>query len=109
MRSAWEAYKGDEKVPPELMWLIDMMTYESVTYTDEDVKAAQEFMDSHRIGMDGGTATLVFPDGSADELLDAWYETTPAVCAALQKVMHCELVSTGDLYNFTQLLHRTQQ
>lgn len=107
MRSAWEAYKGDEKVPPELMWLIDMMTYESVAYTNEDVKAAQEFMDSHRIGMDGGTATLVFPDGSADELLNAWYETTPAVCAALQKVMHCELVSTGDLYNFTQLLHRT--
>lgn len=107
MRSAWEAYKGDEKVPPELMWLIDMMTYESVAYTGEDAAAAQEFMDSHRIGMDGGTATLVFPDGSADELLNAWYETTPAVCAALQKVMHCELVSTGDLYNFTQLLHRT--
>lgn len=108
MRSAWEAYKGDEKVPPDLMWLIDMMTYESVAYTEEDVKAAQEFMDSHRIGMDGGTATLVFPDDSnADELLNAWYETTPAVCAALQKVMHCELVSTGDLYNFTQLLHRT--
>ena len=107
MRSAWEAYKGDEKVPPDLMWLIDMMTYESVAYTEEDVKAAQEFMDSHRIGMDGGTATLVFPDGSADELLNAWYETTPAVCAALQKVMHCELVSTGNLYNFTQLLHRT--
>jgi len=107
MRSAWEAYAGDEKVPPDLMWLIDMMTYESVAYTDEDAAAAQEFMDSHRIGMDGGTATLVFPDGSADELLNAWYETTPAVCAALQKVMHCELVSTGDLYNFTQLLHRT--
>ena len=107
MRSAWEAYKGDEKVPPDLMWLIDMMTYESVAYTDEDVKAAQEFMDSHRIGMDGGTATLVFPDGSADELLNAWYGTTPAVRAALQKVMHCELVSTGNLYNFTQLLHRT--
>lgn len=107
MRSAWEAYEGDEKVPPDLMWLIDMMTYESVAYTDEDVKAAQEFMDSHRIGMDSGTATLVFPDGSADELLNAWYETTPAVRAALQKVMHCELVSTGDLYNFTQLLHRT--
>lgn len=108
MRSAWEAYKGDEKVPPELMWLIDMMTYESVAYTDEDAAAAQEFMDSHRIGMDGGTATLVFPDDSnADELLNAWYGTTPAVRAALQKVMHCELVSTGDLYNFTQLLHRT--
>lgn len=107
MRSAWEAYKGDEKVPPDLMWLIDMMSYESIAYTDEDAAAAQEFMDSHRIGMDGGTATLVFPDGSADELLNAWYETTPAVCAALQKVMHCELVSTGDLYNFTQLLHRT--
>lgn len=107
MRSAWEAYKGDEKVPPDLMGLIDMMSYESVAYTNEDVKAAQEFMDSHRIGMDGGTATLVFPDGSADELLNAWYETTPAVCAALQKVMHCELVSTGNLYNFTQLLHRT--
>lgn len=107
MRSAWEAYKGEEKVPPELMWLIDMMTYESVAYTDEDAAAAQEFMDSHRIGMDGGTATLVFPDGSADELLNAWYATTPAVRAALQKVMHCELVSTGDLYNFTQLLHRT--
>lgn len=107
MRSAWEAYAGNEKVPPELMWLIDMMFYESVAYTDEDVKAAQEFMDSHRIGMDGGTATLVFPDGSADELLNAWYGTTPAVRAALQKVMHCELVSTGDLYNFTQLLHRT--
>lgn len=107
MRSAWDAYKGDEKVPPDLMWLIDMMSYESVAYTDEDAAAAQEFMDSHRIGMDGGTATLVFPDGSADELLNAWYGTTPAVCAALQKVMHCELVSTGDLYNFTQLLHRT--
>ncbi len=107
MRSAWEAYAGNEKVPPDLMWLIDMMSYESVAYTDEDAAAAQEFMDSHRIGMDGGTATLVFPDGSADELLNAWYETTPAVCAALQKVMHCELVSTGDLYNFTQLLHRT--
>ena len=107
MRSAWEAYKGDEKVPPELMWLIDMMTYESVAYTPEDVTAAQEFMDSHRIGMDGGTATLVFPDGSADDLLNAWYGTTPAVRAALQKFMHCELVSTGDLYNFTQLLHRT--
>mgnify|MGYP004507671343 FL=1 len=107
MRSAWEAYEGGEQVPPELMWLIDMMTYESVAYTDEDAAAAQEFMDSHRIGMDGGTATLVFPDGSADELLNAWYGTTPAVRAALQKVMHCELVSTGDLYNFTQLLHRT--
>ena len=107
MRSAWEAYAGDEKVPPELMWLIDMMSYESVACTDEDTAAAQEFMDSHRIGMDGGTATLVFPDGSADELLNAWYGTTPAVRAALQKVMHCELVSTGDLYNFTQLLHRT--
>ena len=107
MRSAWEAYKGDEKVPPDLMWLIDMMTYESVAYTDEDAAAAQEFMDSHRIGMDGGTATLVFPDGSADDLLNAWYDTTPAIRAALQKTMHCELVSTGDLYNFTQLLHRT--
>ena len=107
MRSAWEAYEGDEKVSPDLMWLIDMMSYESVTYTNEDVKAAQEFMDSHRIGMDGGTATLVLPDSSADELLNAWYGTTPAVRAALQKVMHCELVSTGDLYNFTQLLHRT--
>lgn len=108
MRSAWDAYKGDEKVPPDLMWLIDMMSYESVAYTDEDAAAAREFMDSHRIGMDGGTATLVFPDDSnADELLNAWYETTPAVRAALQKVMHCELVSTGDLYNFTQLLHRT--
>lgn len=107
MRSAWEDYKGDKKVPPDLMWLIDMMSYESVAYTDEDAAAAQEFMDSHRIGMDGSTATLVFPDGSADELLNAWYGTTPAVRAALQKVMHCELVSTGDLYNFTQLLHRT--
>lgn len=108
MRSAWEAYEGDEKVPPELMWLIDMMSYESVACTDKDAAAAQEFMDSHRIGMDGGTATLVFPDDSnADELLNAWYGTTPAVRAALQKVMHCELVSTGDLYNFTQLLHRT--
>lgn len=107
MRSAWEAYAGDEKVPPDLMWLIDMMTYESVAYTNEDAAAAQEFMDSHRIGMDGGTATLVFPDGSADELLNAWYETTAAVCAALQKTMHCQLADTGDLYNFTQLLHRT--
>lgn len=107
MRSAWEAYEGGEQAPADLMWLIDMMSYESVAYTDEDAAAAQEFMDSHRIGMDGGTATLVFPDGSADELLNAWYETTPAVCAALQKVMHCELVSTGYLYNFTQLLHRT--
>lgn len=108
MRPAWEAYEGDEKAPPELMWLIDMMSYESVAYTDEDAAAAQEFVDSHRIGMDGGTATLVFPDDSnADELLNAWYGTTPAVRAALQKVMHCELVSTGDLYNFTQLLHRT--
>lgn len=107
MRLAWEACEGDEKVPPDLMWLIDMMSYESVAYTDEDVNAAQEFMDSHRIGMDGGTATLVLSDSSADELLNAWYNTTPAVCAALQKVMHCELVSTGDLYNFTQLLHRT--
>lgn len=107
MRSAWEAYKGDEKVPPELMWLIDMMSYESVAYTNEDAAAAQEFMDSRKIGMDGGTATLVLPDSSADELLNAWYATTPAVRAALQKTMHCELVSTGDLYNFTQLLHRT--
>ena len=107
MRSAWEAYKGDEKVPPELMWLIDMMSYESVAYTDEDVKAAQEFMDSRRIGMDGGTATLVLPDSSADELLNAWYATTPAVRAALQKTMHCELLDTGHLFNFTQLLHRT--
>lgn len=107
MRSAWEAYESDEKVPPDLMWLIDMMTYESVAYTDEDVKAAQEFMDSHRIGMDGGTATLVFPDGSADELLNAWYGTTPAVRAALQKTMQCELLGTGHLFNFTQLLHRT--
>lgn len=108
MRSAWEAYEGDEKVPPELMWLIDMMSYESVAYTDEDAAAAQEFMDSHRIGMDGGTATLVFPDDSnADELLNAWYETTPAVRAALQKTMQCELLGTGHLFNFTQLLHRT--
>lgn len=107
MRSAWEAYEGDEKVPPELMWLIDMMTYESVAYTDEDVKAAQEFMDSRKIGMDGGTATLVLPDSSADELLNAWYATTPAVRAALQKTMHCELLDTGHLFNFTQLLHRT--
>ena len=107
MWSAWEAYEGNKQAPADLMWLIDMMTYETVAYTEEDAAAAQEFMDSHRIGMDGGTATLVFPDGSADELLNAWYETTPAVCAALQKVMHCELVSTGDLYNFTQLLHRT--
>ena len=106
MQSAWEAYEGDEKVPPELMWLIDMMSYESVAYTEEDVKAAQEFMDSHRIGMDGGTATLV-SDSSIDELLDAWYETTPAVRAALQKTMQCELLGTGHLFNFTQLLHRT--
>ena len=107
MRSAWEAYEGNKQAPADLMWLIDMMTYETVAYTEEDAAAAQEFMDSHRIGMDGGTATLVFPDGSADDLLNAWYGTTPAVRAALQKVMHCELVSTGDLYNFTQLLHRT--
>ena len=109
MRSAWEAYKGDEKVPPDLMWLIDMMTYESVAYTEEDVKAAQEFMDSRKIGMDGGTATLVLSDSSADELLNAWYATTPAVRAALQKTMHCELLDTGHLFNFTQLLHRTER
>lgn len=107
MRSAWEAYEGDEKVPPELMWLIDMMSYESVAYTNEDAAAAQEFMDSRKIGMDGGTATLVLPDSSADELLNAWYATTPAVRAALQKAMHCELLDTGHLFNFTQLLHRT--
>lgn len=107
MRSAWEAYEGDEKVPPELMWLIDMMSYESVAYTDEDAAAAQAFMSSLKIGMDGGTATLVLSDSSADELLNAWYNTTPAVRAALQKTMHCELLDTGHLFNFTQLLHRT--
>ena len=107
MRSAWEAYEGDEKVPPELMWLIDMMSYESVAYTNEDAAAAQAFMSSLKIGMDGGTATLVLPDSSADELLNAWYNTTPAVRAALQKTMHCELLDTGHLFNFTQLLHRT--
>ena len=107
MRSAWEAYEGNKQAPADLMWLIDMMTYETVAYTEEDAAAAQEFMDSHRIGMDGGTATLVFPDGSADDLLNAWYGTTAAVCAALQKTMHCQLADTGDLFNFTQLLHRT--
>ena len=107
MRSAWEDYEGDEQVPADLMWLIDMMSYETVPYTDEDAAAAQSFMDSHKIGMDGGTATLVLPDSSADDLLNAWYETTAAVRAALQKIMHCELVGTGYLYNFTQLLHRT--
>lgn len=107
MRSAWEAYEGDEKVPPDLMWLIDMMIYESVAYTDEDAAAAQAFMSSLKIGMDGGTATLVLSDSSADELLNAWYATTPAVRAALQKAMHCELLDTGHLFNFTQLLHRT--
>ena len=107
MRSAWEAYEGDEKVPPELMWLIDMMTYESVAYTNDDAAAAQAFMSSLKIGMDGGTATLVLSDSSADELLNAWYATTPAVRAALQKTMHCELLDTGHLFNFTQLLHRT--
>ena len=107
MRSAWEAYEGNKQAPADLMWLIDMMSLETVAYTEEDAAAAQEFMDSHRIGMDGGTATLVFPDGSADDLLNAWYDTTAAVCAALQKTMHCQLADTGDLFNFTQLLHRT--
>ena len=107
MRSAWEDYEGEDQVPAELMWLIDMMSYETVTYTEEDAAAAQTFMDSRKIGVDGGTATLVLPDSTADDLLNAWYEATPAVRAALQKIMHCELVGTGYLYNFTQLLHRT--
>ena len=106
MRSAWEDYEGDEQVPADLMWLIDMMTYETVAYTEEDAAAAQNFMSVHKIGMDAGTATLV-SDSSIDELLNAWYGTTAAVRAALQKTMHCELLGTEYLFNFTQLLHRT--
>lgn len=107
MQSAWEDYEGSEKVPADLSWLITMMSYETVAYTEEDATAAQNFMSSHKIGTNGLTATLVLPNSTIDDLLNAWYGTTAAVRAALQKKMHCKLEGTEYLYNFTQLLHRT--
>ena len=114
MRSAFLALDQDtvESVynnRRDLWRLVYMLSLETVAYTSDDETTARAFYEG-KIGVDGGTGTLVPPQGTdTPTMFKQYYDLPEGVRAALQKTMGGKHNDSGAIYNFTQLLFRTER
>ena len=114
MRSAFLALDQDtvESVynnRRDLWRLVYMLSLETVAYTSDDESSARAFYEG-KIGVDGRTGTLVPPQGmDVPTTLKQYYDLPEGVRAALQKTMGGKHNDSGAIYNFTQLLFRTER
>lgn len=114
MRSAFLALDQDtvESVynnRRDLWRLVYMLSSETVAYTSDDETSARAFYEG-KIGVDGRTGTLVPPQGTdTPTMLKQYYDLPEGVRAALQKTMGGKHNDSGAIYNFTQLLFRTER
>lgn len=89
--------------------LVYMLGLETVAYTSDDESSARAFYEG-KIGVDGRTGTLVPPQGmDVPTMLKQYYDLPEGVRAALQKTMGGKHNDSGAIYNFTQLLFRTER
>ena len=89
--------------------LVYMLSLETVAYTSDDKSSARAFYEG-KIGVDGRTGTLVPPQGTdTPTMLKQYYDLLEGVRAALQKTMGGKHNGSGAIYNFTQLLFRTER
>lgn len=89
--------------------LVYMLGLETVAYTSDDKSSARAFYEG-KIGVDGRTGTLVPPQGTdTPTMLKQYYDLPEGVRAALQKTMGGKHNDSGVIYNFTQLLFRTER
>lgn len=89
--------------------LVYMLSLETVAYTSDDKSSARAFYEG-KIGVDGRTGTLVPPQGTdTPTMLKQYYDLPEGVRAALQKTMGGKHNDSGAIYNFTQLLFRTER
>ena len=89
--------------------LVYMLSLETVAYTSDDETTARAFYEG-KIGVDGRTGTLVPPQGTdTPTMLKQYYDLPEGVRAALQKTMGGKHNDSGAIYNFTQLLFRTER
>ena len=89
--------------------LVYMLSLETVAYTSDDKSSARAFYEG-KIGVDGRTGTLVPPQGTdTPTMLKQYYDLPEGVRAALQKTMGGKHNGSGAIYNFTQLLFRTER
>ena len=89
--------------------LVYMLSLETVAYTSDDKSSARAFYEG-KIGVDGRTGTLVPPQGAdTPTMLKQYYDLPESVRAALQKTMGGKHNDSGAIYNFTQLLFRTER
>ena len=89
--------------------LVYMLSLETVAYTSDDESSARAFYEG-KIGVDGRTGTLVPPQGTdTPTMLKQYYDLPEGVRAALQKTMGGKHNDSGAIYNFTQLLFRTER
>lgn len=89
--------------------LVYMLSLETVAYTSDDESSARAFYEG-KIGVDGRTGTLVPPQGmDVPTMLKQYYDLPEGVRAALQKTMGGKHNDSGAIYNFTQLLFRTER
>ena len=89
--------------------LVYMLSLETVAYTADDKSSARAFYEG-KIGVDGRTGTLVPPQGTdTPTMLKQYYDLPEGVRAALQKTMGGKHNGSGAIYNFTQLLFRTER
>ena len=114
MRSAFLALDQDtvESVynnRRDIWRLVYMLSLETVAYTSDDETSARAFYEG-KIGVDGRTGTLVPPQGTdTPTMLKQYYDLPEGVRAALQKTMGGKHNDSGAIYNFTQLLFRTER
>lgn len=89
--------------------LVYMQSLETVAYTSDDESSARAFYEG-KIGVDGRTGALVPPQGmDVPTMLKQYYDLPEGVRAALQKTMGGKHNDSGAIYNFTQLLFRTER
>ena len=89
--------------------VVYMLSLETVAYTSDDESSARAFYEG-KIGVDGRTGTLVPPQGTdTPTMLKQYYDLPEGVRAALQKTMGGKHNDSGAIYNFTQLLFRTER
>lgn len=89
--------------------LVYLLSLETVAYTSDDKSSARAFYEG-KIGVDGRTGTLVPPQGTdTPTMLKQYYDLPEGVRAALQKTMGGKHNDSGAIYNFTQLLFRTER
>lgn len=93
----------------DILRLVYMLSLETVAYTSDDESSARAFYEG-KIGVDGRTGTLVPPQGmDVPTMLKQYYDLPEGVRAALQKTMGGKHNDSGAIYNFTQLLFRTER